>query len=85
MGCGVGLPIEGEGKHSLAKTTLPRVSGAGGRVICLWDSEENVKRLWQPLKAVLTIENNRSNIHSGLSIKSDTGQHSQFMQCLLPE
>ena len=40
----VGVPIEGKRKHLLAKTTLPRVSGAGRRVKRLWDSEENVKR-----------------------------------------
>ena len=44
MDCRVGVPIEGKGKHLLAKTTLPRVSGAGRRVKQLWDSEENVKK-----------------------------------------
>ena len=44
MDCRVGVPIEGKRKHLLAKTTLPRVSGAGRRVKRLWDSEENIKR-----------------------------------------
>ena len=30
----------------------------------------------------LTIENNSPDIHSDPSIKSDTGQHSQFLRCL---
>ena len=41
MDCRVGVPIEGKRNHLLAKTTLPRVSGAGRRVTRIQDSEES--------------------------------------------
>ena len=44
MDCGVAVPIEGKGKYFLARTTLPRVSRAGRRVVWLKDSEEKVQR-----------------------------------------
>ena len=45
MDCGVGVPIEGIGKHFLADATLPRVSRAGGGFTWFCDvAEKEVQR-----------------------------------------
>ena len=42
------IPIEGKSNYTLAISTLPRVSRAGGKFIRLWDSEEMILR--KPIK-----------------------------------
>ena len=46
MDCRVAVPIEGKGEHTLGRTTLPRVSGAGRRVRRLWDSEKTELKIF---------------------------------------
>ena len=42
--CRLRVSVEGKGNHTLANTTLPRVSRAGGRVTGFWNSSKKGSR-----------------------------------------
>ena len=48
-------------------------------VVFRWIDDQYI-HVWK-LMSFLTVKNNIDNIHTGLSIKSDTGQYSQFLPC----
>ena len=55
-------------------------------IVYHWDNRPWISRYWRPPISetqitFLTIENNNINIHGDPSIKSDKGQHLQFLRC----